>query len=90
MRRTFLAALLAATSLTGAHAGDILIHGGPIHTGVEAKPKAEALLIRDKTILYVGDLATAKRKADKAARDIDLKGAAAFPGFVDAHAHLNP
>lgn len=88
MRHIVLAALLAATSLSTAQAGDILIHGGPIHTGVDAAPEAQAVLIRDKTILFVGDLATAKTKAAKGARDIDLKGATAFPGFVDAHAHL--
>ncbi|PTS91166.1 MULTISPECIES: amidohydrolase [unclassified Caulobacter] len=88
MRRIILAALLAATSLTTARAGDLLIHGGPIHTGVESAPGAEAVLIRDRTILFVGDLKTAKSKAAKDARDVDLKGATAFPGFVDAHAHL--
>ena len=88
MRHIAIAALLAATSLSSAHAGDILIHGGPIHTGVDAAPEAQALLIRDRTILFVGDLAAAKAKAAKDARDIDLKGATAFPGFVDAHAHL--
>jgi predicted amidohydrolase YtcJ len=91
MRHIVLAALLAATSLSTADpalAGDILIHGGPIHTGVDAAPEAQAVLIRDKTILFVGDLAAAKAKAAKDVRDIDLKGAAAFPGFVDAHAHL--
>lgn len=88
MRRLVLAALLAATSLSTASAGDLLIHGGPIHTGVEAAPDAQAVLIRDQTILYVGDLKTARAKAAGDVRDIDLKGAAAFPGFVDAHAHL--
>ena len=58
MRRLVIAALLAATSLTTAQAGDILIHGGPIHTGVEAAPKAEAVLIRDDKILFVGPLRT--------------------------------
>ncbi|WP_299008546.1 amidohydrolase [uncultured Caulobacter sp.] len=88
MRRLALAALLAFTSLSTAGAGDILIHGGPIHTGVDAAPTAQAVLIRDDRILFVGDLAAAKAKAAKGARDIDLKGAAAYPGFVDAHAHL--
>jgi predicted amidohydrolase YtcJ len=88
LRRILLAALLAATSFTAANAGDILIHGGPIHTGVDAKPTAEAVLLRDDKILFVGDLKTAKAKAAKDVRDIDLKGAAAYPGFVDAHAHL--
>jgi predicted amidohydrolase YtcJ len=88
LRRTLLAALFAATSLTTAQADDLLIHGGPIHTGVDAAPTAEAVLIRDDRILFVGPLATAKAKAAKGARDLDLKGAAAYPGFVDAHAHL--
>ena len=88
MRRILLAVLLASAPLASARAGDILIHGGPIHTGVEAKPTAEAVLVRDDRILFVGDLKTAKAKAAKGVRDIDLKGGAAYPGFVDAHAHL--
>lgn len=89
MRRTLtLAALLAVSSLGAATAGDILIHGGPIHTGVAAAPTAQAVLIRDDRIAFVGDLPAARAKAAKDVRDIDLKGAAAFPGFVDAHAHL--
>lgn len=88
MRRILLATLLAATSFTAANAGDILIHGGPIHTGVEAAPTAQAVLVRDDRILFVGDLSAAKARAAKGVRDIDLKGAAAYPGFVDAHAHL--
>ncbi|WP_184722788.1 amidohydrolase [Caulobacter sp.] len=88
MRRILLAALLAATSLATANAGDILIHGGPIHTGVDAAPTAQAVLIRDDRILFVGDLKSAQAQAAKGAQDIDLKGAAAYPGFVDAHAHL--
>ncbi|PHY21146.1 amidohydrolase [Caulobacter sp. BP25] len=88
MRRLALAVLLAAASLSTAKAGDLLIHGGPIHTGVDAAPTAQAVLIRDDRILFVGDLASAKAKAAKDVRAIDLKGAAAYPGFVDAHAHL--
>ena len=89
MRRALpFAALLALASLGSAQAGDILIHGGPIHTGVEAAPAAEAVLIRDQRIVFVGGLDAARGKAASGARDIDLKGAAAYPGFVDAHAHL--
>ena len=90
MRLVLLAALLAGAGLSTATAtaGDLLIHGGPIHTGVEAAPTAQAVLIRDDRILFVGDLATARARAAKDVRDVDLKGAAAFPGFNDAHAHL--
>lgn len=89
MRRILtLAALLACAGAAPASAGDLLIHGGPIHTGVAAAPAAEAVLIRDDRIAFVGGLAAARAKAASDVRDIDLKGAAAFPGFVDAHAHL--
>lgn len=89
MRRIpILAALLACAGSVPAFAGDLLIHGGPIHTGVAAAPTAQALLIRDDRIAFVGELAAARARAAKDVRDIDLKGAAAFPGFVDAHAHL--
>lgn len=88
LRRFALAALLAAISLATAKAGDLLIHGGPIHTGARAAPTAEAVLIREDRILFVGDLKTARTKAAKDVRDLDLKGGAAYPGFVDAHAHL--
>jgi glyoxylase-like metal-dependent hydrolase (beta-lactamase superfamily II) len=61
-----LAALMAGASLAPAPflgqawAGDILIHGGPIHTGVAAAPTAQAVLIRDDRIAFVGDLAAAR------------------------------
>jgi predicted amidohydrolase YtcJ len=69
-------------------AADLLIHGGPIHTGVAAAPTAEAVVVRADRIAFVGPLAEARRRAGAGARDIDLKGAAAYPGFVDGHVHL--
>lgn len=88
MRRTALLAAALAVAAGPALAGDILVHGGSIHTGVAGAPTAEAVLIRDRTIAFVGPLAVARSMAAKDARDIDLKGGAAYPGFVDAHAHL--
>ncbi|MBO9709700.1 MAG: amidohydrolase [Caulobacter sp.] len=88
MRRAFVFAALLASAAAPALAGDILVHGGPIHTGVATAPTAQAVLIRDDRIVFVGDLPAARAKAAQGARDVDLKGAAAYPGFVDAHAHL--
>ena len=79
-------ALAAALAFAApAAAQDLLIHGGPIYTG---EAKVEALAIRDGKVAFAGPLAQA-RAAAPGARDIDLKGSAAFPGFVDAHAHLS-
>lgn len=64
---------------------DLLITGGPIHTGADLAPTAEAVAIEDGRIVYVGDRAGAPRSE----RTHDLKGAALFPGFTDGHAHLD-
>ncbi len=79
----FLSAGLALAS--PASAQDLLIHGGPIYTGAA---QVEALAIKGGKVAFAGPLAAA-RQAAPGARDVDLKGAAAYPGFVDAHAHLS-
>jgi len=76
-----------ALASTAARAGELLIFGGPIYTGANRPAKVEAVLVRDQRIAFIGTLAKARRQA-RGARSIDLKGAAAYPGFVDAHAHL--
>lgn len=67
-----------------AAAQDLLIHGGPIYTGDAV---VQALVVKGGKVAYAGQLDSA-RAAAPGARDIDLKGAAAYPGFVDSHAHL--
>ncbi|RMF17571.1 MAG: hypothetical protein D6757_01030, partial [Alphaproteobacteria bacterium] len=86
-----LAALPSASLTARAHEdAALLIHGGPIHTAQDDRPKVEALLIAGKRIIFAGSLAEARARAAKIAdvHDIDLQGAAAYPGFTDAHAHF--
>lgn len=85
-RRELALATLAAGCVSGAEAHDIVVHGGPIYTGVGAAPRADAVRIRGGRFIVVGSLAEAR--SGGAAREIDLRGAAAFPGFNDAHVHL--
>ena len=91
MRRFLGAALgLAALALSAGAAGaaePLLIFGGPIHTGGIEDAVVQAVVVRDGRIAFTGPLAEARRMAPDA-RQINLKGAAAYPGFVDAHAHL--
>lgn len=49
---------------------------------------AEALVVVDDRIGYVGDVATAARVAGPDALIHDLDGATVLPGFVDGHAHV--
>ncbi len=65
---------------------DVIIHGGAIYTGVASGPRVDAVRISAGRFMTVGTLEEAR--APGAAREIDLRGAAAFPGFVDGHVHL--
>lgn len=81
-----LGAVVAACASSGdASADDLVIHGGPIYTGVAAEPAVEAVRIRNGRFMFVGALADARNGS---AREINLDGAAAFPGFIDSHMHL--
>jgi len=86
-RRSLALGALAAACAPRSGAPDLIIHGGPIYTGVEAQPTVEAVRISGGRFAYVGALADARANA-RGAREIDLAGAAAFPGFTDNHVHL--
>jgi hypothetical protein len=88
MIRTLALTLLLAGAAASAEAQDMLIKGGPIYTGVDAAPTAEAVLVRDGRIAWVGRLADPPAVPTEVPT-IDLKGAALFPGFTDGHAHLD-
>lgn len=79
--------LALSAGLPRAHGADLIICGGPIYTGLDAHPRAQAVLIRDDRIAFVGALAQAQLRSPHA-KAIDLRGAAAYPGFVDSHSHL--
>ncbi|TAJ72139.1 MAG: amidohydrolase [Phenylobacterium sp.] len=73
---------------TPSMAQNLWISGGPIYTGVADRPTAEVVVVQDGRISFVGDPKTVRLKLNPGTETIDLKGAALFPGFADAHAHL--
>lgn len=79
-----LGALVAGCAPRGAP--DLIIHGGPIYTGIADAP-VEAVRISNGIFAAVGSLADARANS-RGVREIDLGGAAAFPGFTDSHVHL--
>lgn len=86
MKPIILAGALALMAQAAA-AQDMMIHGGPIHTGVENAPAAEAVIVQGGRIAWVGRRADAPQTpADMTV--IDLKGASLYPGFTDGHGHL--
>jgi len=83
-----LAAGLLAAKVAAAPA-DIVLSGGPIYTADDAHPTAQAVAVAGGRIVFVGDAAGAKGLIGPSTQTIDLKGASLFPGFTDAHAHLD-
>ncbi|RMD88495.1 MAG: amidohydrolase [Alphaproteobacteria bacterium] len=79
---------LLAAGPAPARADDLLFFGGPIHTGRDDRPQVEAVLVAGERIVFAGNLAAARQRMADGTREIDLRGAALFPGFTDSHAHL--
>jgi len=66
-------------------ASEFCFSGGPIYTALDANPTAQAVRVKDGTITYVGE---ASGNWCETGQATDLKGAAMFPGFTDAHGHF--
>ncbi|MEZ5560031.1 MAG: amidohydrolase family protein [Pseudomonadales bacterium] len=55
-----------------------------------AASEAEALLVRDGRIQFVGSAAEASRLAEADTQRIDCQGRTLLPGFIEPHMHLIP
>lgn len=88
------AALVLATPSGRAQApaavkpADLVLRGGKIVTVDEAKPEARALAVSGDTIVAIGSEQEIQKYVGAATKVIDLKGALAVPGLIDAHIHF--
>lgn len=65
---------------------DLVLYNARIHTQDAGRPKVQAIAIRDKTIIAVGDNSLMQRLSHNA-QMIDLHGRCVIPGLIDAHLH---
>jgi len=83
-----LLALASCQSQTGPSPDYTLYHNGDILTMEGESPSyAEALVVSEGKIAYIGDKAGAQDNF-AGAKEIDLQGTTLLPGFIDAHGHL--
>ena len=78
--------LLAAFAALGQPAAT-LFKDGAVWTADAARPRAEAVLVQDGRIAFVGDTDEAAARAPADAQVIDLGGRMLLPGFVESHSH---
>jgi len=68
-------------------AADIVFTNGKIYTVNRKTPFAEAVAVKDGKFMEVGSAQDIKRFVGERTRVVDLGGAFAMPGFIDAHIH---
>src|ERR1700737_1787907 len=66
----------------------LILSNGNFYTAADRQPRAEAVVIVEGRIAFVGKTADALRRAPAGAQRIDLQGVTVLPGLTDAHAHL--
>jgi hypothetical protein len=75
------------SSLALAVEADVVFTNGKIYTVNSKKPYAEAVAVKDGKFMEVGSARDIKKFIGKKTRVVDLGGAFAVPGFIDAHIH---
>ena len=66
---------------------DWVFEGGTVLTMEPAQPRAEAVAVRGRSIVYVGDRRGVKAWIGPATQRVDLHGRILLPGLIDSHVH---
>ncbi|CAM5762387.1 amidohydrolase [Mesorhizobium amorphae] len=76
-------------SVTGAvHQADLIVVNGRVLTMDDDSPVAEAVAVKDGSILAVGGGTAIEALKGPATKIVDAKGGTVLPGFIEAHMHL--
>lgn len=87
MRKFLFLGILFAISSCSSSKVDTIIHHAVVYTVDSAFTMAEAMAVKDGKIVAVGKNEEIMGKYT-ATDNIDAKGEAVYPGFIDAHAHF--
>lgn len=82
-----LACLIPWASAAGAERADLVLKHGVLYTQDPGNPRAQAIALRGREILYVGTDRGVQAHVGAGTQVIDLKGRMVLPGFVEAHIH---
>jgi predicted amidohydrolase YtcJ len=85
---TYVALCALAPMALHAQTADLVLTNGRIYTVDNARPIVTSMAVGGGRVLFIGSDAEAKALVRPSTRVVDLHGAAVYPGFTDAHAHL--
>jgi predicted amidohydrolase YtcJ len=83
-----LAAFITANPATSQEVADTIYTGGTILTINDDQPTAEAVAVKDGSIIAVGTVEDVLAHKGEGTETFDLKGRTMLPGFVDSHGHV--
>jgi predicted amidohydrolase YtcJ len=84
----FLTLCLVLPAMANGETGQIVFINGNIYTMNERQPRAEAIMVKDRRIVFVGSNADAKKYEKAGTRTVDLTGKTVVPGLTDSHCHI--
>ena len=84
----FLLLAFTACQSSKLDSADLIIFGGQIYTMEEDMPVAQAVVIKDDKIIFVGDKERAFEFKGNDTELLDLKGKMMTPGFIEGHGHF--
>ncbi|MEM7374919.1 MAG: amidohydrolase [Bacteroidota bacterium] len=67
---------------------DMVCFNGNIYTMNEKQPMAEAVVVRDGKIVFVGEMEEARSHYPKNIQVLDLQGRTMIPGLIESHGHI--
>ncbi len=92
--KSFFLPLVALLALAGCNNSDIdkdgvyaIYDNAVIYTSEEASPKAQALVVQDDKLVYVGSSKEARKYKNASSTLVDMKGKTILPGIVESHVH---
>ena len=83
----FVASACSVETGNNTEVGDLAFVNARVYTLDEQSPWAEAVVVRDNRIVYVGSTAGAGERMDDSTDVRNLNGQLLLPGFIDTHVH---
>ncbi len=81
--------LLAYIASAQNKSADLILLNGKVYTVNKKQPWAEAVVVKDGKIVFVGKEKEARTYANTSTEIVDCKGQFVMPGFIEGHGHIH-